>query len=108
MKKQQEKVECEERCNLHGTLSVRGRRFQGNVTKIVGQRAVVEWERTTYFPKYERFGKSKSKLHAHIPKCFLQDLKLGDYIEIGECRPLSKITHFVMVGKIKKWKQLVQ
>ncbi len=101
-KKNKENVECEERCNIHGTLSVRGRKFQGTIRKIVGQRAIIEWERILYFPKYERFGKAKSKLHAHIPKCMFSQIAVGDYVEIGECRPLSKITHFVMLGKVKK------
>ena len=100
--KTQQKIACEERCNRHGTLSVRGRKFQGTIKRIVGQRAVIEWERIIYYPKYERFGKARSKLHAHIPKCLLSEIAIGDYVEIGECRPLSKITHFVMLGKVKK------
>ena len=95
-------MECEEKCNRHGTLSVRGRKFKGTVIKIVGQRAVIEWERIIYYPKYERFGKARSKLHAHIPKCLLEEIKIGEYIEIGECRPISKITHFVTLGVVKK------
>jgi len=101
-KNNKEKIECEDRCNRHGTLSVRGRKFKGTIQKIVGQRAVVSWERITYYPKYERFGKAKSKLHAYIPKCLLQSMQVGDYVEIGECRPLSKILHFVILGKVKK------
>jgi len=31
----------------------------------------------------------------------MKDLKLGDYIEIGECRPISKIIHFVVTKKIR-------
>jgi ribosomal protein S17 len=29
------------------------------------------------------------------------DIEIGDYIKIQECRPLSKIIHFVVIGKIK-------
>ena len=99
--KKQTNVECEERCNVHGTLSVRGRKFEGTVIKIVGQRAVIEWERMLYYPKYEMYSRTKSKLHAHISKCMMAQIKIGNYVEIGECRPLSKLTHFVVIRKIK-------
>ena len=98
-KKQEKTVECEKRCPWHGELSVRGRHFKGFIRKIVGQRAVVEWEKVIYYPKYERYAKSRSKVHAHIPKCIMHEIKQGDYIEIGECRRLSKIMHFVVLKK---------
>ena len=103
MKKQktEKTVECEDRCPLHGTLSVRGRRFQGTITKMVGGRTTIEWERIIYYPKFERYSRLKSKLHAHVPKCMLNEIKIGDYVEIGECRPLSKIIHFVLTKKVK-------
>jgi len=97
-----EQKQMKEESSKYSNLSIRGRKFQGKVSRIVGQRVVVEWERTIYYPKYERFGKSKSKLHAYIPKEFLEDLQVGDYIEIGECRPLSKLVHFVMLRRIKQ------
>lgn len=93
------KMECEKRCPWHGEISVRGRHFQGFIKKIIGQRAVVEWQRIIYYPKYERYAKSKSKAHAHIPKCIMHEIKAGDYVEIAECRRLSKIIHFVVLGK---------
>ncbi len=97
----EERAKCEDRCNRHGTLSVRGRKFEGVIKKLVGQRAVIEWERIVYFPKYERYSRTRSRLHAHVPKCMVSDIKIGDYVEIGECRPLSKITHFVLLNKIR-------
>lgn len=93
---------CEERCPFHGNLSVRGRHFKGIVKKITGRRAVIEWERMIYYPKFERYARLKSKLHAHIPKCLADKIKTGDYVEIGECRPLSKIIHFVLLWEVKK------
>ena len=94
-------VQCEEKCNIHGSLSVRGRKFEGTVKKIVGQRAVLEMERNVYYPKYELYSRSKSKMHTHIPKCMIASIKVGDYVEVGECRPLSKITNFVLLRKIR-------
>lgn len=100
-KTQRTEIECEDRCPDHGSISVRGRRFEGEIAKIVGQRAVIEWERIIYYPKFERYARMKSKLHAHVPKCLIKEIKLGDYVEIGECRPLSKIIHFVLTKRIR-------
>ena len=100
VKKSKKKTQCEDKCPFHGTLSIRGRHFKGSVKKIIESRAVIEWERVVYYPKFERYAKLKSKLHAHIPKCLLSEIKVGDYVEIGECRPLSKIIHFSIIKKI--------
>jgi len=91
----------DERCPFHGTLSVRGRIFRGNVIKKFLKRVVIEFERTIYIRKYERYAKSKTKLHAHLPDCLANQIDVGDYIEIQECRPLSKIITFVVTKKLK-------
>ena len=101
MQRKSEKVECEDRCPYHGTLSIRGRKFDGTVTRIIGRRAVIEWERIIYYHKFERYSRLKSKLHAHIPKCLMSEIHVADYIEVGECRPLSKILHFAVIKKLK-------
>lgn len=92
---------ADEKCPFHGTLSVRGRVFRGNVIKKFPKRVVIEFERTVYIQKYERYAKSKTKLHAHVPDCLANQINIGDYIEIQECRPLSKIITFVVTKKIK-------
>jgi len=103
MKKQEEKEICnDKRCPFHGELSVRGRHFLGYVKKIVGTRAVIVWETFVYFPKYERYERRRSKIHAHIPSCLRNEIKANDHVEAGECRPLSKITNFVVLKKVEK------
>jgi len=106
MKNKNEKIneiECNDRhCPFHGKIATRGRRFKGYVRKIFGGRAVIEWERTVYYPKFERFAKSKSRIHAHIPSCIAASIKQGDYVDAIECRPLSKIIHFIVTGKAEK------
>lgn len=97
-----EKVECEDKkCPFHGQLSVRGRHFEGTVKKIIGSRAVIEFGRLIHSKKYERFAKAKTKLHAYIPSCLRKTIALGDSVRIRECRPLSKILHFIVMEKIK-------
>lgn len=81
-------------------VGTRGRSFQGDVTKIVGRRAVIEFERTVYVPKYERFAKKKTRLHARIPENL--EVAVGDYVQIRETRRLSKIVNFLVTEIIRK------
>jgi small subunit ribosomal protein S17 len=101
--KMQEKTNnCNDpKCPFHGTLSIRGRIFRGTVSKKFPKRVVVEFERTVFIRKYERYAKSKTKLHARLSDCLADSINVGDYIEIMECRPLSKIISFVVTKKIK-------
>ncbi len=78
----------------------RGRIFQGYVTKVFAKRVVVEFERTLYVPKYERFLKDKTRLHARVQNGMI--VAIGDYVKVQECRPLSKIIHFVVIEIVKK------
>ncbi len=87
-------------CPIHGTLSTRGRSFKGKVIRKFSHRIVIEFERTIYIKKYERYSKRKTKLHARLPECMSKDINIGDYVQIKECRPISKIIHFVVINKI--------
>jgi len=94
--------ECtDKKCPFHGILSVRGRIFKGEVKKIVQNRAVIEWERIVFHPKYERYSKKKSRIHARIPQCIIPKIKVGSVVKAGECRPLSKMVHFVVLEILK-------
>jgi len=81
------------------SLAVRGRIFKGYVMKKFPTRAVIEFERIVHIPKYERYYKKKTKLHARIPENM--DINIGDFIKVQECRPLSKIIHFIVIEKLK-------
>jgi small subunit ribosomal protein S17 len=87
-----------------GAVSSRGRVFQGYVTKKFDKRVVIEFERTIYVRKYERFAKKKTKLHARIPTGVV--ISIGDYVKIKECRPLSKIVNFVVVDVLTKTEEV--
>ena len=80
-------------------VGTRGRIFKGKVTKKFTTRVVIEFERTVYVPKYERYYKKKTRLHAKLPENL--NIEVGDLVKIQECRPLSKIIHFVVIEKIK-------
>lgn len=80
-------------------VPTRGRIFEGTVTKKFSTRVVIEFERTLYIKKYERFFKKRSRIHARLPTGM--QVELGDYIRVRECRPLSKIIHAVVIEKVR-------
>lgn len=82
-------------------INPRGKIFEGIVTTKLPKRVAIEFERMIYVRKYERYAKSKTKIHARLPKEMENEISVGDLIRVQECRPLSKIIHFVVVGKIK-------
>ncbi|MFA5173778.1 MAG: 30S ribosomal protein S17 [Candidatus Pacearchaeota archaeon] len=99
-------VACADKlCPVHGEISLRGRNFKGTVIRKFPKRITIEFERTLYIKKYERYSKTKTKLHARLPDCMANEINIGDYVEIKECRPISKIIHFMVVRKIMGDKQ---
>ncbi len=90
---------CEdENCPFHGTLSVRGRTFQGEVVSDRMEDTVrVRWGYAKEVPKYERYERRNTKVAAHNPSCI--DAREGDEVRIAECRPLSKTKSFVVVER---------
>ncbi len=97
-----EKKECRDRdCHIHGGLKTRGRTFKGNVVSKNQRRIAIEFERMKYIKKYERYTKIKIKMHARLPDCMEDDVNIGDLVKIQECRPLSKIVHFVVLEKLR-------
>ena len=99
--KNKSEVKCNDKlCPFHGQMSLRGRSFKGHVIRKFPKRIVIEFERTLFIAKYERYSKRKTKLHARLPECLFNEINIGDYVEIMECRPISKIIHFMAVKKI--------
>jgi len=41
--------------------------------------------------KYQRYERSRSRVHAYLPECI--DVTEGDEITIAECRPLAEVRH---------------
>ena len=79
-----------------GSLTIHGKIFEGVVTKAKAKDTVV-LERNTpiYFTKFRRYGRSKNKIHAHVPSNL--DVHEGDTVIAAECRPISKSVSFVVV-----------
>ena len=79
----------------------RGRTFEGIVKKKFHKRVVIEFERMIYVKKYERYTKSRTRIHARLPESMEKEINVGDLIKVQECRPLSKMIHFIVIKKIK-------
>jgi len=71
--------------------------FEGIVQKIVKPTTLIEFKRTVYHPKYERFSKSKTRIKARIPAQLMEKIKIGDLVEVGECQPISKTINHVVI-----------
>ena len=59
--------------------------------------AVVVRDYLHYVPKYKRYERRRSKIHAHLPPCI--DVKPGDVVIMGETRPIAKSVAFVILAK---------
>jgi len=60
-------------------------------------RVLVEYQ--TRHPKYGKFLKRRTVLHAHDDA---NDAKEGDTVEITECRPLSKTKHHRLLRVVQR------
>ena len=97
VKESKKKIEENEKNNpFNGTLSIRGKIFEGTVINAKANGTVViQKESPIYFKKFKRFGRSKNKIHAHVPSNI--NVEEGNYVIAAECRPISKSVSFVVV-----------
>lgn len=82
-------------------VSTRGRTFQGKVIRKLPMKVTIEFERTVKIPKYERFMKKRTRVHARLPDQFAEEIHIGDLIKVQETRPLSKTIHAIVVEKVR-------
>ena len=96
---------CNDRlCPKHGDkkLKLRGRTFEGVVIRKFPGRVTIQFERMLKVPKYERYEKRRTKIHARLPECMKDNVAVGDLIQIAETRPISKTIHFVVSKIVRK------
>ena len=91
------KKKCQDdRCPFHGHIKVRGRMLSGKAVSTAGKSfVVVEMEYLHMLPKFNRGERRRSRVSAHVPPCI--EVRDGDAVTLGECRPLSKTISFVVV-----------
>jgi small subunit ribosomal protein S17 len=76
------------------------RTIQGVVASDKGDKTIkVVVEYQTRHPKYGKYLKRRSVLHAHDEQ---NEAKEGDTVEIAECRPLSKTKHHRLLRIVQK------
>ena len=76
------------------------RSVQGKVVSDKMEKSfVVAIERKVKHPLYGKFIRRTTKLHVHDEN---NEAKLGDVVEIRECRPLSKTNSWTLVRVVEK------
>ena len=89
-----------------GPIVPRGHTHTGTVVSDRSKRTViVEWDSLERFPKYQRSARSKSRLPVHNPDAI--GAKLGDVVDIAECRKISKTKAWTVIKVVKKAQGLV-
>ena len=80
-------------------VSTRGRTFTGRVVSDrMSKTVTVEWERSSYVPKYQRYERRSTRVKAHDET----GAKIGDLVEIVETRPISKTKHFIVTKRLEQ------
>ncbi len=76
------------------------RTIRGVVASDKGEKTIkVVVEYQTRHPKYGKYLKRRTVLHAHDDT---NDAKEGDTVEIAECRPLSKTKHHRLLRVVER------
>jgi small subunit ribosomal protein S17 len=93
------KKTCDDKnCPIHGQVSIRGKLFEGIVTKKkTAKTAHIQREEKKFIPKYERYVTLLHKKTVHCPECM--DISVGDIVLCGETRKISKTKSFVIMKK---------
>lgn len=87
----------DKKCPFTGNVSIRGRILKGLVISNKMKRTiVVRRDYLHYISKYRRFEKRHRNISVHCSPAF--NVKEGDIVTIGQCRPLSKTVRFNVVA----------
>ncbi len=90
-------------CPFTGGLVVKKELLTGKVIKKdTNKSATIEWNRSSYIPKYERFALRRSRLRVHNPPCL--DAQIGQSVLVARTRPLSKTKHHVIIQILNEGK----
>lgn len=82
-------------------LLPRGQTLSGVVISNKAKNTVVVLrEIVRKIPKYNRYMRSRSKIHAHVPDGI--DIRLGDVVEIRETRKISKTKSWAVTKILKR------
>lgn len=83
-------------CPFTGNLAVKKELLSGVVIKKdTNKSATIEWNRSKYVPKYERYEVRRSRLRVHNPPCL--DAQVGQKVLVARTKPLSKTKNHVIL-----------
>lgn len=89
----------DKKCPFHGEILVKKELLKGKmVKKDINHSATIEWFRSFYVPKYERYEIRRSRMRVHNPPCI--DAKIGQEVLVARTRPLSKVKNHVILTVI--------
>ena len=90
----------DKKCPFTGNVSIRGRIIKGMVISTKMTRTIViRRHYLHYIKKYNRFEKRHANTSVHASPAF--EVKEGDIVTAGQCRPLSKTVRFNVL-KVEK------
>jgi len=91
-------------CPFHGQINVKNEMFSGKVVKKdINRSATIEWNKSSYVPKYERYAMKRSRMRVHSPTCL--DAQIGQEVVVARTRPLSKTKNHVIIKVITENKK---
>ncbi|KAF2072050.1 hypothetical protein CYY_006640 [Polysphondylium violaceum] len=86
----------DKKCPFTSDVSIRGTILKGTVVSTKMKRTIIiRRNYLHYIKKYNRFEKRHSNIAAHASPCF--NVKDGDSVTIGQCRPLAKTVRFNVI-----------
>ena len=86
---------------FYGEIAVKKEFIRGKVIKKDTNRsATIEWMRSLYVPKYERYEIRRSRLHVHNPESV--HAEVGQLVLVARSRPLSKTKHHIILKVLEQ------
>jgi small subunit ribosomal protein S17 len=83
-------------CPFYGNLNVKKANLVGTIIKRdANGSATIEWIRSKFVPKYERFQFRRSRVRVHNPSSI--NAKVGEKVLVARTRPISKSKHHVII-----------
>merc|ERR1711924_373986 len=83
----------DKKCPFTGNVSIRGRILKGMViSKKMTRTVIIRRNYLHYIKKFNRYEKRHHNVAVHCSPAF--EVKEGDIVTCGQCRPLSKTVRF--------------
>jgi small subunit ribosomal protein S17 len=86
----------DKKCPFYGDLAVKKETLSGIVVKKdVNRSATIEWNKSVYIPKFERYEVRRYRLRVHNPASI--NAEIGQKVLVARTRPLSKTKNHVII-----------